>query len=59
MQARLALAQGRPVFLVAQLLEHQAWARDYAGRPGTQVVHEPREITDVLERLTSAGSLVA
>jgi DNA processing protein len=59
MQARLALAQGRPVFLVAQLLEHQAWARDYARRPGTEVVREPREITDVLERLTSAGSLVA
>jgi DNA processing protein len=59
MQARLALAQGRPVFLVAQLLEHQAWARDYARRPGTQVVHEPREITDVLKRLTSTGSLVA
>jgi DNA processing protein len=59
MQARLALAQGRPVFLVARLLDDQAWARDYAGRPGTHVVHEPRQIIDALERLTSAGSLVA
>lgn len=58
-QARLALAQGRPVFLLASLVEHQQWARDYAARPGTHVVHEPREITNVVERLISPGSLVA
>ena len=59
MQARLALAQGRPVFLLASLVERQQWARDYAGRPGTHVVREPREITTVVERLISPGSLVA
>jgi DNA processing protein len=59
MQARLALAQGRPVFLLARLLEQQAWARDCARRPGTHVVREPGEITAVLERLIAPGSLVA
>ena len=59
MQARLALAQGRPVFLLASLVERQQWARDYAARPGTQVVCEPHEITTVVERLISPGSLVA
>jgi DNA processing protein len=59
MQARLALAQGRPVFLLAQLLEQQAWARDYVRRPGTHAVREPGEITAVLERLIAPGSLVA
>lgn len=59
MQARLALAQGRPVFLLASLLATQAWARDCAGRPATHVVSAPGEITSVIERLTSPGSLVA
>jgi DNA processing protein len=59
MQARLAMAQGRPVFLLASLVEQQPWARDYAQRPGTHVVREPHEITTVVERLISPGSLVA
>ena len=58
-QARLALAQGRPVFLLASLVERQSWAREYAGRPGTHVVRSPGEITTVVERLISPGSLVA
>ena len=36
-QARLALAHGRPVFLLERLLE-QEWARDLAGREGVHVV---------------------
>jgi DNA processing protein len=59
MQARLACAQGRPVFLLASLVEQQQWARDYAARPGTHVVRSPEEITTVVERLISPGSLVA
>ena len=59
MQARLARAQGRPVFLLASLVERQQWAREYAARPGTTVVRSPDEITTVLERLISPGSLVA
>jgi DNA processing protein len=59
MQARLARAQGRPVFLLASLVERQQWAREYAARPGTHVVRSPDEITTVVERLISPGSLVA
>src|SRR5450755_3753406 len=58
MQARLALAHGRPVFLVATLLEHD-WAREFSARPGTHVVGAPEEITAIVERLTSTGALVA
>ena len=58
MQARLALAHGRPVFLPRSLLSH-AWARELAAKPGTHVVNSPAEITASVERLTSAGALVA
>jgi DNA processing protein len=58
MQARLALAHGRPVFLLEPLLR-QTWARELAARPGTHVVSSPGEITIAVERLTSAGALVA
>ena len=57
-QARLALAHGRPVFLLDTLVERQPWARDYATRPGTHVVRKPAEITTALERLLSLGSLI-
>jgi DNA processing protein len=57
-QARLALAQGRPVFLWHSLLS-QEWARALAVRPGTHVVHNPDEITTAVQRLTSPGTLVA
>lgn len=57
MQARLALAHGRPVFLRHTLLS-QPWARELAARPGTHVVSSPSEITDVIERLMSTGALI-
>jgi DNA processing protein len=56
MQARLALAQGRPVFLLETVLR-EPWARELAARPGAHVVRSPAEITRVVERLTSSGSL--
>jgi DNA processing protein len=59
MQARLALLQGRPVFLLASLIERQPWARDYATRPGTHVVNDPREITNILHALTASDPLLA
>jgi DNA processing protein len=59
LQARLALAQGRPVFLLEELVDHEAWAREYANRPGTHVVSSAAEITTALDRLTGPGSLVA
>ena len=58
-QTRLALAHGRPVFLLSTLVERQAWAQQAAARPGTHVVGDPDEITAALERLISPGSLVA
>ena len=59
MQARLALAQGRPVFLLASLIERQPWAREYATRPGTHVVNDPTEITTILHPLTASDPLMA
>ena len=56
---RLALAQGRPVFLTSTLVERQPWARQLAERPGTYVFDHAAEITTTLERLISPGSLVA
>lgn len=58
MQARLALAQGRPVFLRSALLT-QEWARDCARRPGTHVFREPEEVIATLQRLTHPGALTA
>jgi DNA processing protein len=58
-QTRLALAHGRPVFLLRELVEAQPWAQQAAQRPGTHVVEDPEEITTALERLISPGSLVA
>ena len=58
-QTRLALAQGRPVFLLEELVKTQPWARDQAARPGTHVVRDPLEITTALDRLVGPGSLVA
>jgi DNA processing protein len=57
-QARLALAQGRPVFLLEALLE-QEWAQELATRAGTHVVRAPQEITATIERLTAAEPLSA
>jgi len=59
MQARLALAQGRPVFVLASLTRRQPWAREYATRPGTYVVSEPGEITETLGRLIASDALLA
>ena len=58
LQARLALAQGRPVFLLEYLLDHE-WARACARKPGAHVVRTPEEITAAVERLTAPGALTA
>lgn len=57
-QARLALAQGRPVFLFASLLR-QPWARELSRRPGTHVVDGARQVVEVLDRLAGTGELIA
>ncbi len=56
MQARLALAHGRPVILAATLLK-QDWARELASRPGTHVANTPSDVATIVDRLTSAGTL--
>jgi DNA processing protein len=57
LQTRLALAHGRPVFLLAPLLT-QTWARELARRPGVHVVTEAAEITATIERLNATDALV-
>ena len=57
LQTRLALAHGRPVFLLAPLLA-QTWARELAQRPGVHVVTEAAEITAAIERLDATDALV-
>jgi DNA processing protein len=57
-QVRAALAHGRPVLLVHQLLD-QRWARELAARPGVHVVRSRSELTEVLARLSDADALVA
>ena len=57
LQTRLALAHGRPVFLLAPLLA-QTWARELAQRPGVHVVTEAAEITATIERLNATDALV-
>jgi DNA processing protein len=50
LQARLALAHGRPVFLMAPVLA-QTWAQELAQRPGVHVVDGPEQIIATIERL--------
>lgn len=55
-QARLALAHGRPVFLAAELLG-QDWAAALAERPGVSTFAAAEEIIDRLERLHAGPDL--
>jgi DNA processing protein len=57
MQARLALEHGRPVVLLDSLVAEHEWARSYAERPGTYVVGDPAEISELIERLAFAETL--
>lgn len=47
-QARLALAHGRPVFLLERLLD-QPWARQLGSRPGAHLVRSPADVIQALE----------
>jgi DNA processing protein len=57
-QARAALAQGRPVFLLESLM-HQRWAQELAERPGVRVAGTPADVVGELERLYATSELVA
>jgi DNA processing protein len=58
LQARLALAHGRLVFLHQTLANREPWAREFAARPGAHVFDRPDEITEITERLTAESALV-
>ncbi|MGE5617384.1 MAG: DNA-processing protein DprA [Candidatus Woesearchaeota archaeon] len=51
-QARHALAHGRPVLLDSSMLD-QPWARQLAGKPGAYVIASGAEAAAVVDRLTS------
>ncbi len=57
LQARLALAHGRPVFLWRALLD-EPWARDVAQRPGVYVIDEAAQVMQTVERLNALDELV-
>jgi DNA processing protein len=57
LQARLALAHGRPVFLMSTLLE-QTWAQEMADRAGVHVVDGPEQIISTIERVDASDALV-
>lgn len=56
-QARQALAHGRPVFLLRGVLA-EGWTRQLAGRPGVHAVDEPEQIVTTVERLNATDALV-
>ena len=58
LQARLALAHGRLVFLHRRLVNREQWATEFATRPGTHVFETADEITEITERLTAESALV-
>jgi DNA processing protein len=58
LQARLALAHGRLVFLHRRLVDREQWASEFAMRPGTHVFDTADEITEITERLTADSALV-
>ena len=49
-QARRALAHGRPVFLLSSTLTDR-WARELSQRPGAQVIETPDELVAAVDRL--------
>jgi DNA processing protein len=55
-QARRALAHGRPVFLTRELLG-QAWASELAGQPGVSAFDHAAEIDRALKRRTADNAL--
>lgn len=55
-QARQALAHGRPVFLHAEVTR-QRWAQELAARPGVHRFSVPDEITAMVTRLFASGPL--
>lgn len=56
-QARQALAHGRPVFLPRRICA-EPWAHRLALKPGVHVIDAPEEIVETVERLAEPDALV-
>jgi DNA processing protein len=54
MQARIALAHGRPVILLDRLLRHE-WAREMADRPGVAVVSTAAGVADAVQEIAAVA----
>jgi DNA processing protein len=59
LQARLAVSQGRPLFLLASLLRRQPWTQELAQEPGAEVVHSAADIPALLDHRSTSGEPVA
>jgi DNA processing protein len=55
-QARRALAHGRPVFLTTDVAA-EPWAKELARRPGAHVIQAPEQIVAAVDRLDTAATL--
>jgi DNA processing protein len=51
-QARRAVAHGRPVILTNLVVEANRWAGELVGRPGVHVASSPAEAMSIVERIT-------
>jgi len=54
-QARKCIEHGKQLFLLEQLVTHEAWARSYADRPGVVVVSD---VSEIIARLDTLGSVI-
>lgn len=59
LQARAALAHGRPVLLHERLLAQQAWARELADQPNVHTIADAEQAVALTERLHDAEPLRA
>lgn len=50
-QARVAVAHGRPVLLTDLVVEGTEWGRALVGQPGVHVVHGVDQVRDALDRI--------
>jgi DNA processing protein len=58
-QARLAVAHGRPVILTDLVVERNEWARALLGRPGVHVAAGPREVARIVDQLMAERASVS
>lgn len=57
-QARVAVAHGRPVLLTDMVVETTEWGRDLVGQPGVHVVHGVDDVREALAAVLDEVSMV-